>query len=328
MTIIRGPSDSHRASGNNTAAAPNRADIQTAVAGLERAVPQRPLPQIVQRLLVDALYERASAGGPIGDKAIGDAWQAIRQSFNLDPCRKPRTPLALQTFGFVAAKYLGTGGPLTAERIRAIDRQNAEPMRLATEPRAPWNIGESKHIIDIARDALGPSRALDFLVLWEHWLGSPVGDRAAPDRSTRVQQRTFTRIPWKEKLDTADMMRVLRGEVLIMENPRTRQLDFVAREHNTIDVLLAAWALGRPMPDKILHFDRHSDYIAPHPDDATFGPRHHAGVAQASVWWSLLDVIKRADGETPLAKPGSDVAVEVWCDVRGNACRRRAVAGG
>ena len=304
MSIIRAPSDSRPPSGG---LGPDRGAIETAVARLEGAVQQRPLPRVAQRLLVDALHERASLGEGVTEKAISDAWHAIRGSLRLDPQARPRTPLAFQTFGFLAAKYLGTGGPLTAERIRAIDRQNAEPMRLAAAPRAPWKMGEQKHLIDLARDALGPSRALDFTILWESWVGTPVGDPSAPDRSTCVQQRTFTRVPWKDKLATDDVMRVLRGEVLIMENPRTGQLDFIAREHNTIDVLLAAWALGRAMPERILHFDRHSDYTLPHADEKTFGARHLAGVPQASVWWSLLDVIKRADGEAPLADPASDV---------------------
>jgi hypothetical protein len=303
MAITSAPSDFRALSGA-------RVDIHASVERLERgriAEQQRPLPGIAQRLLVDALHERAVQGG-LTDRAISDAWQTIRHSLRLDPRRKQSTPLGLQSFGFLAARYLGTGGPVTAERLRAIDRQNHEPMRLASAPHLSWGVGESKHIIDIARDALGASRALDFLTLWESWTGCSVGDAANPDTSTRTQQRTFTRIAWSDKLDTSDMMRVLRGEVLVMESPRTKQLDFVAREHNTLDVLLAAWSLGRSMPDKILHFDRHSDYVNPDVDEPTLGPRHLAGLPQAAVWWSLLDVIKRSDGETPLADPYQDVA--------------------
>ncbi len=296
-----------------------RGHIQTTVQGLEQGrqtARQRPLPDVARSLLVDALHERATQGDLIDARAVSDAWLAARASFGVDtePRGDKKVELGSQPWRFLGARVLGLGGPIAKAQLCAIQRQRAQPLQLPAASRLTWNVGESKHVVDIAREAFGASRALDFITLWRSWGGYPVGGPGDQSTTRCAQQRTFTRLPWKDKLDTDDMKRVLHGEVLIMENPHSKQLDFVAREHNTLDVLLAAWALGRPMPTKVLHFDRHSDYIT-EADAGTTGRRYLAGAPQAAAWWSLLDVIQRADGD-PLANPTRDVAFVTYLSPR------------
>ncbi|MBX5482951.1 MAG: hypothetical protein IRZ16_14090 [Myxococcaceae bacterium] len=77
---------------------------------------------------------------------------------------------------------------------------------------------------------------------------------------------------------------MLRGVVRVMRTPE--RVDFVMRDHHTLDALLYHYATTGQLPAGLFHADRHSDWCT----DATLMARVPE---QAATWWALLEGVKR-----------------------------------
>lgn len=81
---------------------------------------------------------------------------------------------------------------------------------------------------------------------------------------------------------------VLRGTVLALRR-QDGSVDYVLRDHHTLDVLLYEYAATGRMPTRLFHADRHSDWC----QDAYLEARRPQ---QAATWWRLAEGLKRPDG--------------------------------
>ncbi len=71
--------------------------------------------------------------------------------------------------------------------------------------------------------------------------------------------------------------------------------DYLLRDHHTLDVLLYEYAATGALPTRLFHADRHSDWA----DDRYLSARRPD---QAATWWSLLEGLKRPDGQPVLTE--------------------------
>jgi len=127
-----------------------------------------------------------------------------------------------------------------------------------------------------------------------------------------ARQQYFREKPWRERLSRKDLREVLGGTVLVMR--RGDQVDFIARDHHTLDVLLYERAATGYRPDGLFHLDRHTDF-----DAAELRPPR--AMQQYNRWWGELERI-RLPGGKPLLRADRVIFATAVPDAAGEARRQ------
>jgi hypothetical protein len=90
-----------------------------------------------------------------------------------------------------------------------------------------------------------------------------------------------------------DVEEVLRGDVLVLRTGA--RVDYLLRDHHTLDVVLYEWATRGLLPGALFHADRHSDWCR----DSFLEARRPD---QAATWWKLLEGLKRPGTGAPVLR--------------------------
>lgn len=174
-----------------------------------------------------------------------------------------------------------------ADWKRPTDEAYAFPLR----PLGPGEIrvpppGVRTDIRDVAREVMTPEDADRFEAQVDRWTGPE--DEVRGERPYAVAQTGFEEQAFSERLDARAIDLAMRGCVLV-HRASSGQVDFVLRDHHTLDVVLYHYKTTGELPRALFHADRHSDWC----NDRFLSARRPQ---QAATWWALLEGLKRPDG--------------------------------
>jgi hypothetical protein len=169
-----------------------------------------------------------------------------------------------------------------AFRLRPLDRF------LPSIPAA----GTRSDVREVAAVALEAGEAERFAARVARWDG--LDDvRADGTKPFSAVQLGFREAPARARLDMRDVEGVLGGDVLVLR--AEGRVDYVLRDHHTLDVILYEWATRGALPTALFHADRHSDWCR----DSFLEARRPD---QAATWWKLVEGLKRPGSGAPVLR--------------------------
>lgn len=178
-----------------------------------------------------------------------------------------------------------------ADWKRPTDGDFAFSLRALT-PALP-RLGERVDVREVAGRTLTDEAAASFAAKVSRWTGPE--DVIAGEQPWAVEQLWFEEAPWTPRLSRADLEPVMRGATRVMRSPSTGQVDYLMRDHHTVDAVLYHYATTGEMPRAMFHADRHSDWC----NDQTLSARTPQ---QAATWWALLEGLKRPETNEPVLR--------------------------
>lgn len=152
--------------------------------------------------------------------------------------------------------------------------------------------GALSDIREVAREVLVDGEAERFERKVHRWSGPEDVVGETGEKPYEGAQLTFTEMPWSDTLMREALDTVLRGTVLVLR-ARSRQVDYVLRDHHMLDVALYHYRTTGELPRALFHADRHSDWCK----DSYLEARTPQ---QAATWWKLFEGLKRPDTGAPV----------------------------